>query len=349
MVMMEVTIELLLGLIFALVIALTACTCYLIFKRMGEVGGLRKKEAYLREKQMTWYRYFRDEVSFNTSLIPKNRFEIQAVEEIFLAYLHNLYTPEILDKISLFSNEYLKQHFLKLLNSKKWSERINSMERIVDFQMESLIDNCEKIEQKKLSNEEYFQLLKIEAVFREGRFVKKILTLPVSFSEYEYKKLLISVNEEIFRSLLDRMEELPDSCQYSIIDILGLKRNVDYQTFLEAQLSHKNDEIRIRSLKAIYEIGIIVDPEKYKHFNTSSIWEERFMHAKLLGNLPITYSLPYLLELLQDGSWWVRSQAAKTIGQDKQGKEILKSFIETASDQFAIDMANEVLWKGGSK
>lgn len=298
---------------------------------------------------MLWYRYFRDEEPFQTSLIPKNKFEVQAVEELFLSYINNLFTPAILEKVKLFSNQYLQQHFLGLLRSRKWGERINSMERIVDFHIDSLVEECEKMDGEKLSREEHFQLLKIYAVLKEEQFVDKLLTLPVLFSEYEYKKLLISVDEEILRGLLNRIEEFPDTCKFVMIDILGIKRNMDDLSFLESQLEHNNDEIRIRALKAIYELGVIIDPEKYVHFNVSPIWEERLMHAKLLGNLPITYSLPYLEVLLEDESWWVRSQAAKTIGKDKQGAEILQSFIETASDQFAIDMANEVLWEGGSK
>lgn len=346
---MALTIELVFRLIIVLAIVLMACICYLIFKRAKEVSGLRKKEAYLREKQMLWYRYFRDEEKFHASLIPKNKFEVQAVEEVFLAYLNNVFTPAILEKIKLFSNQYLKQHFLRLLRSRKWGDRINAMERIVDFHIDSLVEECERIDEKKLSHEEHFQLLRIVTVVRQEQFVDKLLTLPVLFSEYEYKKLFISVDEEILKNVMNRMEELPDTCKFALIDILGIKRNMDALPFLESQLKHSNDEIRIRSLKAIYELGILSDPEKYVHFNTSSLWEERLMHAKLLGNLPIAYSLPYLEVLLQDDSWWVRSQAAETIGKSKRGEEILQGIIETASDPFAIDIANEVLWKGGSK
>lgn len=346
---MTLTIEFVLQLILVLVFVLIACTCYLIFKRTREVAGLRKKEAYLRGKQMLWYRYFRDEEKLHASLIPTNKFEIQAVEELFVTYLNNVFTPAILEKIKLFSNEYLKQHFLELLRSRKWGDRINAMERIVDFHIDSLVEECEKMDEKKLSHEEYFQLLKVVATLKEEQFVNKLLTLPVQFSEYEYKKLLISVEEGVLNDLMNRAEELPDTCRFVLIDSLGIKRNADNLPFLESQLGHRNDEIRIRSLKAIYELGVLINPEKYVHFHTSSIWEERLMLAKLLGNLPISYSLPYLEVLLQDDSWWVRSQAAETIGKDKQGAEILQSFIETASDQFAIDIANEVLWKGGSK
>lgn len=342
---MILTIELLLRLILLIVIVLVACTCYLIMQRMKEVSGQQKSRAYIREKQLLWYRYFRDEEPFHTSLIPKNQFDIQAIEEIFVAYLNNLATPAISEKIKWFSNQYLQQHFLALLRSRKWADRINSMERIVDFQMDSLVEDCEKIDGKKYSHEEHFQLLKIYVVLKEEQFVNKLLSLPIVLSEYEYKRLLMGVDEEIFQELMNRFEELPETCKFVLIDVLGVKRNMESLPFLEAQLEYHHDDIRIRALKAIYELGIIIEAEKYEHFGLSSIWEERLMFAKLLGNLPITYSAAYLQVLLQDNSWWVRSQAAQTIGQDKQGREILQKFIETANDPFAIDMANEVLWR----
>lgn len=343
---MDITIEFLLILILVLFIVLAVCICYLMFKRRQEVFGLRKKEIYLQEKQMLWYHYFRDQEALHTSLIPKNKFEIQAVEEIFMSYLNNLYTPAILAKIKSFSNEHLKQYYLELLRSRKWAERINSMERIVDFHIDGLIKDCEEAKEKKLSHEEYFLLLKIYAVLAEEQFVDTLLTSSVEFSEYEYKKLLFSVNEKVLRDLMNRIEELSDTGKYAMIDILGIKRNMEDLSFLEALLGHENDEVRIRSLKAIYEIGIVVSPEKYLHFNVSPIWEERLMQAKLLGNLPMDYSLPYLQELMQDESWWVRSQAAKTIGKDKNGAALLKEIIEKTTDQYAKDIATEVLERG---
>lgn len=322
------------------------CFCiYLTLERTRELFQLRIKDSYIKEREKEWYRYFRDEEVFNTALIPKNKHEIQAVEEIFLTYLKNLSNSSIKEKITQFSNQYLKQHYQRLLKSKKWSTRMNAMYRIVDFHIDSLVDECKRLEKRKLSNEENFQLLKIYSIFSTDNFLKEILTPSVTFSEYEYKKLLTSVNSEILEGLMFQLDELPVASQYSLIDTLGIKRNMDYLPLLESQLHNENSEIRIRSLKAINEIGIIIELEKYLPFVASPLWEERLMIAKLLGNLPLSYSYPYLQTLLQDESWWVRSQAAKTIGNKKTGREKLEEFVKTASDQYAVDMANEVLRK----
>lgn len=340
---MTLTITFIMQLIVLLVGVLVFCTGYLIIMRILEDFGLRKKDAYIHEKQMLWYRYFREEEDFDPTLIPKNQYEVQAVEEIFSAYINNLITPAISEKIRLFANQYLKQHIAKKLKSRRWGNRINAMNLIVDFQMDSLLEDCEKMDGHKLSHEEHFQRLNIYAVFKNTKFVKELFFSPMQFSEYEYKRLFMNVDEESLSEIIGRMASLPATCQYALIDILGTKGNIDDLPFLESQLNHANDEIRIRSLKAIYKIGMVIDPKKYVRFTTSPIWEERLMHTKVLGNLSFTYALPYLQQLLQDDSWWVRLQAAEIIGKDKRSTEILQRFIETANDPYAIDMAREVL------
>jgi HEAT repeat protein len=117
-------------------------------------------------------------------------------------------------------------------------------------------------------------------------------------------------------------------------------------TFLENNLSHDDTEIRIRSLKAINEMGMITDLDRYKVFLDSPVWEERLMLAKLLGAFPLEQVYPYLEELLQDENWWVRSQSARTIVNSKDGMSRLEMFIATAQDQYAIEMAQEVLVRG---
>ena len=343
---MSVTIEVLLKLIIVLFIILFSFSIYLVMKRLLEQFYMKKKAEYLKDKQNEWYLYFRGKKEFSSLLIPNKKYEIEVIEEIFLAYLTNLSSSYIQHKIKRFSNQYLKQHYQKLLRNRKWSTRMNAMYRIADFQIDSLLYDCEKMERNKLSKEESFHLLKIYSILHKEKFINRFLTLSETFSEYEYKKLFMSVSDDILESLMDRIEDLPLPCQYSIVETIGGVRNVERLPFLEAQLNGSDGEMRIRALKAIHEIGIIINLEKYIPFVYSKVWEERLMMAKLLGNSSLVETLPYLEKLLQDESWWVRSQAAKTIGNGKKGSEILQAFIETATDKYAVDVAYEVLKKG---
>jgi len=344
--MIEISIDVLIRGIILLSAFLIFVCIYLSIRRGIEVVHLQKKELYITETQTLWYRYLRDEISFTRKLNPKDKFEIQGLEEIFLVYVKHLSNESIQNKISQFANHHLKQHYQKKLKSRKWTSRMNAMYRIIDFYMDSLVNDCKVLKARKLSPEEQFLLLKIYSIFDPKEFIKEFLSLTVAFSEFEYKKLLAGVSHKILEELLIRFDELPLNVQCSIIDILGIKRNAGYLSFLEWRLQSENKEIRIRSLKAIYEVGIISDFNKYQPFIDSPIWEERLMMAKLLGVLPLSDSSLHLEKLLTDQSWWVRSQAAITIGKYKDGEKLLKQVILENTDSFAADMANSVLKKG---
>ncbi|MFK5709659.1 response regulator [Lysinibacillus boronitolerans] len=107
-------------------------------------------------------------------------------------------------------------------------------------------------------------------------------------------------------------------------------------------LHHDTPEINIRALKGLYEIGIIDEMDSFVPFVTSEMWEARLMVAKIFKHVPLTYTYSYLEQLLQDENWWVRSQAAKTIVEDRQGIAKLQQFIESSNDQYAIEMAQEI-------
>ncbi len=342
--MIGITIDFLLKGIGVLSLILALLSIYIVLNGIKEATVSKKIKAYVRNKQDLWYRYFNDEISLSPELIPNNDIEIQAIEVIFLAYVQNISNPTVKEKIRDFSNQYLREYYLKLLSRNKWSLRMNALYRIISFEIDSLADECKKMGKRpRLSRDERYQLLVIHSMFDEADFVEGFSSLSTKLSEYEYKKLLIGFNTDILKQLTSQMSEFPEQYQYYLIDVLGINRDLDLMPFLEGNLSHKNPEIRIRSLKAINEIGIVDDLDKFLIFLDSAIWEERLMLAKLLWNFPLEQVYPYLEQLLQDENWWVRFHAARSIGNSKDGESWLRRFIETAQDQYAIEMALEVL------
>ncbi|WP_042347105.1 HEAT repeat domain-containing protein [Bacillus massiliigorillae] len=342
MVLIDISIELLLIIIFVFSIILVSLYAYLSCKHIKYTSQQNKKKKYIEKKQHEWYQYLKNETDFPITLIPKKDFEIQGIEEIFLTYVRNFTDSTVQNKIKQFSNEYLTNYYTKLLKSRSWSHRMIALYRIADFHMDHLIEECYKLEKRKLSKEERFQLLKIYALFAPKIFLKKLAEVD-NLSDYELKKLLLNNDDWIMQKLIEQQNILDLDKQYSLIDSIGLKRNLDFLPFLESLLEHENLEIRIRSLKAIYEIGIITDPHKYLRFVKSPNWEERLMAGKLFEHFPLKQARPYLEEMVHDQSWWVRYQAANTIMNNKGGKEILQNIIITSTDQYAIDIAKEVL------
>ncbi|WP_212933434.1 HEAT repeat domain-containing protein [Robertmurraya siralis] len=345
MAMIELSIRILLTITVLMFALLLVVIAYLMLKRGLEVSRNKKKMKYIETKQKEWYSYLIEDREPSSTLIPNNESEVKAVEEIFSSYLYNISDSEILAKIKLFSNNYFKEYYRSRIRSHRWSTRMNALYHIFDFQMDELVEECEQLEIKKLTLQEQVQLLKIYSICHKEVFITKLLQCPTTLTEYEYKKVLYRLDPTVLEQLIVRMDDLPLECQYSLIDILGVKREPQYLSFLESCLHNDDAEIRIRTLKAIFEIGIITDLDKYLPFITSQIWEERLMMAKLLGALPISITSSYLQELLEDENWWVRTQAAKSIGRNKDGKIVLQSYINSSNDRYAIEMANQVLGK----
>ena len=347
MVMMFLSIELLIQIIVVFTLLLICSGIYVVINKSREDYRNKGKTTYLDAEQENWFAYFIGSGEFSESLIPKTTREVQGVEEIFISYLKNVSDASIKEKIIQFSNAYLREHYLALLQSKKWSIRINALKRISDFEIECM-EACQKFKGENTSREENFQLLKIIATSNREYFVEELLSRSKGFSEYDYKKLFVSIDEELLDRIINDIENLPKIGQYALIDILGSKQDMKYLDFLDSQLISEHPEIRIRTLKAIHSIGIVTEIEKYLDFVKSPFWEERLMMAKLLVNLPLNETVQHLRVLLEDESFWVRSQAAKTIAKDKDGVDYLKNFSKTTDDKYAMEMANEILLSGGN-
>lgn len=315
-------------------------------KKVAYQKGQKITKRYIEKKQLVWFHYFRDGQQIPTELIPRNPHEIEAIEEIFFVYLHNLKDPSIMDKISQFSNDYLADHFQQELHRKRWSSRVNAMQRIVDFNIDRLANECLQMDPEKISSEEQFLRLKIIANLKEEAFISQLVSNEHVLSEHEYKRLFMDLSDGQFDQLLMESEELPMLCRYAVIDVVGMKRNPAHIPFLHKFLDSSESEIRIRSLKAIYEIGVVEDIRHYASFSKSSVWEERLMFTKLLIYLPSTVAMPYLRNLIKDTAWAVRMQAGRAIRKYPDGQERLQEIIHTETDAFAVDMAKSFLKVG---
>ena len=134
--MMFLSIELLIQIIVLFTIFLICSGIYVFINKSREDYRNKGKTTYLDAEQENWFAYFSGSGEFSESLIPKTTREVQGVEEIFISYLKNVSDASIKEKIIQFSNAYLKDHYLTLLQSKKWSIRINALKRIGDFEIE---------------------------------------------------------------------------------------------------------------------------------------------------------------------------------------------------------------------
>jgi len=348
--MIELSLEFLLAMIALLLIVLGGFMLYIFYQRQREVSFNKSRDHYLKDYSLLWYNYFFNNEIFSVVLIPRGKPQVKAIEMIFSSYLKNISNEEMTRKMKDFSNLYLKQFYEKDLMSKRWSIRMNALYRIADLQLDELLDACRKLEDTKYSKEEFFQLLKIYSIFQPELFMQKIKVPNANYAESEYRRLFVLLEEDVFIQFFDDFTSWPASIQFAVIDTAGAKRNMKYIDKLEHLLMNDDDEIKIRALKGLFEIGVIENIDPYIPFVTSDLWEVRLMIGKIFKFVPLAYTFPYLKQLLQDENWWVRNQAAKTIAEDRDGIEKLKEFISYSTDAYALEMAQEIITrKQGSR
>ncbi|MCL1697396.1 MULTISPECIES: HEAT repeat domain-containing protein [unclassified Lysinibacillus] len=348
--MIGLSVSFLLKVIVVLLVILFLFTVYLLFQRRREIRFAETRDTFLQNYSLPWYNYLINDENFSIVLVPRGKAQVAAVEIIFSSYLKNILDEKVEQKIKEFSNLYLKEFYEKDLSSRRWSIRMNALYRIADFKIDELLNACQQFEKSKISEEENFQLLKIYSLFQPELFIEKIKELTVHYSESEYRRLFVLLEDDIFIRLFEDFDSWTKNIQFAAIDTAAVKRNMQYIDQLKQLLTHEVPEIQIRALKGLYEIGVIDEIDPYVPFVTSDMWEVRLMVAKIFKHVPLNYSYTYLEQLLEDENWWVRSQAAKTIAENKEGIAKLQQFMESSNDQYAIEMAQEsVVRKQGNK
>lgn len=335
----------LLAVIAILIIILFVFLLYLFLHRHRENSRVAARERYLKRHTQSWYEYLFEYNHYSVTLEPRTRTDVEAIEVIFSSYIRNVINPEIIQKIQEFSNSCLKKYYKEDLLSKRWSIRMNALYRIAEFKIDELVEECKKLENKKISREEYFQLFKVYSVCQVGTFVEKLKSIQGTYPESEYRRLLILLDNEVLIQFFEDFQSWPIHIQLAVIDTAASKKHMQYVDLLKKILSEDNSELRIRALKGIYEIGIVDEIESYIPFVTSNKWEERLMVAKLFKHSPIDYVYTYLEKLLQDEHWRVRAQAAATLAEGRQGTHKLKQFIQLSDDKYAVEIATEMLIK----
>lgn len=340
-------ISFLVSLIVLLLLIFILFFIYLVFYGKKREHFEQNKTQYIKNNELDWYQYLIGQEKQLNHKLTYEQYEIEAIEEILISYKRNASDKNILFNIQKFTSENLLSFYRQQLKSSKWSIRMNALYRIGDFRMESLFDECKKMLRKKVSKEEYFEIMILSSYFDISYFIEELIAAKMVFSEYEYKKIFFGISDQAEIELEKQFEQLPQTTQLAYIDTLGLKRKAKSLVFLEKQRESEQPEIRIRSLKAAYEIGIPIEVEKLTHFIASPIWEERLMSVRLLSILPTESSIAHLRTLIEDQNWWVRSKAAEVIRQGKNGKAVLKEIVQFSKDAYAVDIANELLNEKG--
>ncbi|WP_258535569.1 HEAT repeat domain-containing protein [Bacillus sp. 03113] len=308
-----------------------------------------QKQVRLEKEKMKeeFFAYFFGQLE-ELSNHSQNKVQRMAQEELLLNLTSIVDDEGISHNIQGFAEENWMNKYRKDLKHSRWSVRMNALYAIENFKMRNLADTLiDMYENRKLTLAEESQILKILVQLAHPQFVH-YMTQPIHpISEFMYRSLLGYMTEEQFQSFIDKFQELPEIVQLALIDIIGIKSKVSCVPFLKQHLQDDSTEIRIRVLKALVELSYPISIEELTAHIQSAMWQERMMAAKLLGKSKKKESLSYLEQLMHDSQFLVRSNAAQSMLMIDGGRDFLKTVLDSTTDRYVKDMANDWLERGG--
>lgn len=341
---MEQEIKLLQIVSTTLVVLLICLLIYLIIRKAVENRQLERVKGRKKQLVLPVFEYLRDGKEISET-VNRSRIDKQAIEQVLTDFAERIEGEQEEERLHELAVFYLKANYVKEMKARNWSKRMNVLYKIEDFHMREMERNViNHLQNRKCTVEEKIQIYRILAVFQ----YEKIWTMmdeDKSLSEKNYRSILLRLKPEMFEEFIRPFYYCREELQLAILDVISMKKEIDYLVFLESIFEKYDGEIKLRALKAISSIGYVRNIEEYLFLTKSKKWQERMMIAKLLGSYEEQH-LYLLITLLHDSSWWVRSQAAESIISFKKGRAILLEIIKHSKDTFAQDMAREWLNKG---
>lgn len=330
----------------SLLIVLTGVFLYLIIQKAVENEKRRKIDAYKIAYQQTVFHYLNEGIG-EEELSCSSPLKQQALIELFEEFSRVIESEHVQARIQTFAEAHFQQTIRKQLFHRRWGVRMNALFYIEDFQMKAMISDLERMYQSpKLTQSEEIQLLKIYAIFDCPPLYERMLAPKYPLTEFAYRLLFRYMSDATLAAIVHRFAEWSPMMQYAFIDIVGIQNRSEYGAYLEQLLESESEEIRIRSLKAIAAMGYFLPSEKLACYLSSPLWQERLMAIKVSGKIRANEFIPYLVSLLSDPIFSVRSQAAQALLRMENGQQRLKEVATSANDLFARDMAREWLERG---
>jgi hypothetical protein len=277
-----------------------------------------------------------------------DRYSLKAMEELLKNYSDTLVGTVEVQSLTAIADRYLSEGYRKVLKGRSWSKRINALYHIEDFHMHQLSDEVRNLLQSQTTTKEEV-IISIRFLAATGQFeeVFEFVTKKYTdLTDFDYRSILFKLDENSFRLLVERFSECHPTLQWSILEIISIRKELSYLSFVETVYHTYKGETRIRALKAIASIGFTTDIEQFYPLIESNEWQERMLIAKLISFFPSESSFNILETLIHDQNWWVRSQAAQSFTKLPKGKEQLKKLMDNSHDPYARDMATEWLEKG---
>lgn len=234
---------------------------------------------YIEKYQDNWYQILY--LNERTKLPPlKHRHEQNAAEQILFSFLLNGISENVRTNISNIATKYLSKQYKEDLYAVSWSTRVNTLYKISKFNVRGFHDFYTIAEIHQLSDEEHHLFLSYLSRYDFNMFLRALLHKK-ALSEHHCLKILNSIDDEYVIAMKVIREKMPINHKFAYINRLSYIRTENVLPILEYFLEDENEEVRIRTLKALLNYGAIGNPQKYRKFFSSKVWQERYFAVQL--------------------------------------------------------------------
>lgn len=327
---------------------LTLLLVYLMIRKARENTRRAKIELFKEKHRDQMFAYIYKNKT-TRMLVPDNEIKLRALEELLGDFANVLTGEQAEQNITRFATEHFVEYYRKNLSSRRWSQRMNTLYMIEEFNLSLLMPEVVVLyESKKVTKAEESQILQLMSKFDYPELLEKVQNPKFALSEFTYRSIFNKMTSSTLEYTIAKYHQLPYHLQLPLLDIIGVKNLIHKGSFLAKLLrtSSGKDETKIRILKVIADIGYSLPNEIVENYMHSSNWAIRMMAAKVCGTLREEALIPYLKKLLIDENFSVRTQAAKSLLLYPNGKTVLEEIIQTTDDMYARDMAIDWLERG---
>lgn len=317
--------------------------------------GMKVRSNRFERQKDEWKKYYLEHITQSiqgekTLRLPDNLPMIEAFEEVITRYYSLMKGDRVSsEQMDHLIEKTLHNHYKKRLHHHRWSIRMNTLHRIEKLRMVSLVEDCVRLlDEKRTSELESIQVLRILANLQDDRLFKILLSVEKEYPNFYYLDLFRRLDDVHLEQFIHTINNFPRWIQLSLIEVMGDRGEYKYLPAIESFTTSNETEFRIRALKALVKIGYMTDVIKIKPSLHASSWQERMMAARLVKTLRDPRFLEDLLSLLTDESWWVRTTAAESLLAQHNGPTMLEEVVASHVDPFARDIAKEWLVRGGT-
>lgn len=350
---MQISTTLALTLTGIILAALVAIYAYLALRKWRSNSFARRKQEWLESRRASIREYLLTGQG-GERIRPKAEHEHQAMEDFFSDYLSSYKTDSANNPVKDFVERYMGRRYRAHLRDRRWSVRVNTLYFIDLFKLEKMQnDLLSLLRHKRCSAEERYQIYLLLADF-EYADLQDLLKSSKGLPPFLLSELTGRlVNHDNLDEYVRLFPELPRDWQLSLLDVFRdyHLRSERLQDLLEALVESHEREMRIRALKTIGVLGYVRSPEivtrlvenakRSGEWNGAQAAGERMMVARLMGHIRLNAFVPYLKELISDGAYNVRANAAMAIRRYENGRETLVKIANSHEDAFARNIARE--------